>query len=86
MPVPGKLCEQSETDPRGKIAEGRWGGVFAADAFRFIAVYREALDFSDFAHSFQIMDSLVALYPTARTSCAPITVSAAFLKSSSLKQ
>ena len=53
MPVPGKLGEQSETYPSGEVAERRWGGVFSAHAFRFIAVDREALNCSYFAHPFK---------------------------------
>jgi hypothetical protein len=53
MPVPGNLREQSKPYARGKIAERRWGGVFSAYALRFVTVDNEALNFSDFAHSFE---------------------------------
>src|SRR3989304_7708540 len=53
MPVPGNLREQSKPYSSGEVAQRRRGGVFAADAFRFVAVDSEALNAGYLAHAFE---------------------------------
>jgi hypothetical protein len=53
MPVPGNLRKQSKADARSEITERRWGSMLAADAFRFVAINREALNLGGLAHPFQ---------------------------------